>query len=79
MGLTGVYNAPVSEDAGVAIIMRAFEDGVTFFETADAYGPHTNEVLLGKVRIFLLLPNSDDVFVSHSVGVVKLCNAQLEW
>jgi hypothetical protein len=61
MGLTGVYNAPVSEDAGVAVIMRAFEDSVTFFDTADAYGPHTNEVLLGKVRIFLLLPNSDTV------------------
>ena len=53
MGLTGVYNAPVSEDAGVAVIRHAFEAGVTFFDTADAYGPHTNEVLLGKVRIFL--------------------------
>jgi aryl-alcohol dehydrogenase-like predicted oxidoreductase len=72
MGLTGVYNAPVPEDAGVAVIRRAFEAGVTFFDTADAYGPHTNEVLLGKVRMFLLLPNSDAVFVSHSVGMVKL-------
>ncbi|KAM0863303.1 hypothetical protein ACQ4PT_044683 [Festuca glaucescens] len=48
MGLTGVYNAPVPEDAGVAVIRRAFEAGVTFFDTADVYGPHTNEVLLGK-------------------------------
>jgi aryl-alcohol dehydrogenase-like predicted oxidoreductase len=55
MGLTGVYNAPVPEDAGVAVIRRAFEAGVTFFDTADVYGPHTNEVLLGKVRIFLHL------------------------
>ncbi|PNT67392.1 hypothetical protein BRADI_3g26900v3 [Brachypodium distachyon] len=48
MGLTGVYNAPVPEDAGVAVIRRAFDAGVTFFDTADAYGPHTNEILLGK-------------------------------
>ncbi|XP_047053112.1 perakine reductase-like isoform X1 [Lolium rigidum] len=48
MGLTGVYNAPVPEDAGVAVIRHAFEAGVTFFDTADVYGPHTNEVLLGK-------------------------------
>ncbi|VAI72533.1 unnamed protein product [Triticum turgidum subsp. durum] len=48
MGLTGVYNDPVPEDAGVAVIRRAFDAGVTFFDTADAYGPHTNEVLLGK-------------------------------
>uniref|UniRef100_A0A453R816 NADP-dependent oxidoreductase domain-containing protein n=1 Tax=Aegilops tauschii subsp. strangulata TaxID=200361 RepID=A0A453R816_AEGTS len=55
MGLTGVYNDPVPEDAGVAVIRRAFDAGVTFFDTADAYGPHTNEVLLGKVKILLLL------------------------
>lgn len=49
MGLTGVYNSPVSEEAGIAIIKHAFGAGITFFDTADAYGPHTNEVLLGKV------------------------------
>uniref|UniRef100_A0A0D9XJS1 NADP-dependent oxidoreductase domain-containing protein n=1 Tax=Leersia perrieri TaxID=77586 RepID=A0A0D9XJS1_9ORYZ len=48
MGLTGVYNAPVPEEDGVAIIRHAFDAGITFFDTADAYGPHTNEVLLGK-------------------------------
>ncbi|PAN47235.1 hypothetical protein PAHAL_9G243800 [Panicum hallii] len=48
MGLTGVYNAPIPEEAGIAIIRHAFEAGITFFDTADAYGPHTNEVLLGK-------------------------------
>ena len=52
MGLTGVYNAPVPEETGIAIIRHAFEAGITFFDTADAYGPHTNEVLLGKVKSF---------------------------
>ena len=52
MGLTGVYNTPVPEETGIAIIRHAFEAGITFFDTADAYGPHTNEVLLGKVKSF---------------------------
>lgn len=50
MGLTGVYNSPVDEETGIAIILRAFERGVTFFDTSDAYGPLTNEILLGKAR-----------------------------
>lgn len=57
MGLTGVYNAPVPDEAGIAIIRHAFEAGVTFFDTADAYGPHTNEVLLGKVKSFSIQPS----------------------
>ncbi|KAJ0961162.1 hypothetical protein J5N97_000846 [Dioscorea zingiberensis] len=48
MGLTGIYNTPVSEEAGISIIKDAFSKGITFFNTADIYGPHTNEILLGK-------------------------------
>lgn len=54
MGLTGVYNAPVSEDEGIAIIKYAFSKGITFLDTADMYGPHSCEVLLGKVCVFTL-------------------------
>ena len=49
MGLTGVYNSPVSDEDGISIIVAAFNKGITFFDTADVYGPHTNEVLVGKV------------------------------
>lgn len=49
MGLTGVYNSPVSDEDGISIIKDAFNKGITFFDTADVYGPHTNEVLVGKV------------------------------
>lgn len=50
MGLTGVYNAPVSEEEGIAIIKEAFSKGVTFFDTSDIYGmDHGNESLVGKV------------------------------
>lgn len=56
MGLTGVYNAPVAEEAGISIIKHAFNEGITFFDTADAYGPHTNEILIGKVQFYPLSP-----------------------
>ncbi|KAJ4820210.1 NAD(P)-linked oxidoreductase superfamily protein [Rhynchospora pubera] len=48
MGLTGVYNSPVSEEAGIAIIKEAFNKGITFFDTSDVYGAKTNEILVGK-------------------------------
>ncbi|KAI3937305.1 hypothetical protein MKW98_001876 [Papaver atlanticum] len=48
MGLTGIYNIPLSDDVGISIVKDAFSKGITFFDSADVYGPHTNEVLLGK-------------------------------
>ncbi|XVF06301.1 hypothetical protein REPUB_Repub06bG0035400 [Reevesia pubescens] len=48
MGLTGLYNSPLPEEEGISIIKDAFAKGITFFDTADAYGPYTNEVLIGK-------------------------------
>lgn len=49
MGLSGMYNAPLSEEVGISIIKEALNRGITFFDTADVYGPHTNEILVGKV------------------------------
>ncbi|KAI3980986.1 hypothetical protein MKX01_025551 [Papaver californicum] len=48
MGLTGAYNSPLTDDVGIAILKEAFNKGITFFDTSDVYGPHTNEVLVGK-------------------------------
>ncbi|KAG2599117.1 probable aldo-keto reductase 1 [Panicum virgatum] len=48
MGLTGSYNAPLGDEAVAAVVEHAFRRGVTFFDTSDAYGPHTNETLLGR-------------------------------
>ncbi|KAF8676015.1 hypothetical protein HU200_047518 [Digitaria exilis] len=48
MGLTGSYNAPLGDEAVAAVVGHAFRRGVTFFDTSDAYGPHTNETLLGR-------------------------------
>lgn len=49
MGLTGMYNNPVTEEEGIAIIKEAFNAGITFLDTADVYGAnHSNEYLVGK-------------------------------
>ena len=48
MTLSGGYNSPLSEEEGKAIIKHAFNQGITFFDTSDIYGPHTNEILIGK-------------------------------
>ncbi len=48
MGLSANYGEPVDEAVGVALIRAAVDRGVTFFDTAEAYGPFTNEQLVGK-------------------------------
>jgi aryl-alcohol dehydrogenase-like predicted oxidoreductase len=50
MGLTGAYNSPLDDEAGIAVITHAFSRGITLFDTSNVYGPLTNEILLGKVR-----------------------------
>ncbi|MEO7988462.1 MAG: aldo/keto reductase [Chryseolinea sp.] len=47
MGMSEFYG-PADDDESIKVIHRAIEQGLTFFDTADAYGPHTNEVLVGK-------------------------------
>lgn len=55
VGLSGVYNAPLSHEAGCSVIKEAFSKGITFFDTSDLYGhKHDNEIMLGKV---LHIPN----------------------
>ena len=50
MGLSGGYNEPLPEEASISVIKHAFTQGITFFDTADAYGAnHANEILVGKV------------------------------
>ncbi len=48
MGLNFGYASTVSKDEGVALIRAAFERGVTFFDTAEVYGPFTNEEMVGE-------------------------------
>ena len=48
MGLASVYGPGTDRREGVAVIRAAVERGVTFFDTAEAYGPFTNEELVGE-------------------------------
>ena len=48
MGLSSGYGPAADRSAGIAIIRAAVDAGVTFFDTAEAYGPCTNEELLGE-------------------------------
>ncbi len=48
MGLSFGFGAGDREERGIKLIRAAFERGVTFFDTAEAYGPYANEELLGR-------------------------------
>src|SRR6476619_2085467 len=47
MGMSDFYGKRNDEES-IDVIHRAFELGITFFDTADMYGPYTNEILVGK-------------------------------
>ena len=49
MGMSTYYGPPKPEPDMIALIRHAVAAGVTFLDTADSYGPHTNELLVGKV------------------------------
>jgi aryl-alcohol dehydrogenase-like predicted oxidoreductase len=48
MGMSAFYGPPAPEQDMIDLIRHAVDRGVTFVDTADVYGPHTNEVLVGK-------------------------------
>ena len=64
MGLTFAYGAATEEPAALKLIERAVELGVTFFDTAEMYGPFANEILLGKA----LKPVRDRVVIATKFG-----------
>src|SRR3954464_9036349 len=64
MGISFGYGRVSSREDGVAIIRAAFDDGVTFFDTAEAYGPFTNEELVGEA----LAPVRDQVVIATKFG-----------
>ena len=51
MGLSYGYGPAVDRDHGIAIIRAAVDAGVTFFDTAEAHGPFTNEKLVGEASV----------------------------
>ena len=68
MGLSDFYSSSgVTEAEGIALIHRALALGVTFLDTADMYGPHTNEVTVGKA----LQGRRDSVVLATKFGIVR--------
>jgi aryl-alcohol dehydrogenase-like predicted oxidoreductase len=68
MGLSDFYSSSKTDDtAGIALIQRAVEHGVTLIDTADMYGPFTNEVLVGKALAVI----RDKVVLATKFGFVR--------
>ena len=64
MGMSAFYGG-ADEAQSIAVIHRALDLGVTLFDTAEMYGPHTNEVLLGKA----LKDRRDEAFIATKFGI----------
>ncbi|HEY6326571.1 MAG TPA: aldo/keto reductase [Candidatus Cybelea sp.] len=64
MGISQSYGRPSTREDGIAIIRAAVDAGVTFFDTAEVYGPYTNEDLVGEA----LEPVRDQVAIATKFG-----------
>jgi aryl-alcohol dehydrogenase-like predicted oxidoreductase len=64
MGISFSYGKALPKDEGVKLIRAAVERGVTFFDTAEVYGPFTNEEVVGKA----FRPFRDQVVIATIVS-----------
>ncbi len=67
MGMSDFYTTGQDEKASLETLERALELGVTLLDTADMYGPHTNEELLGR----FLKGRRENVFLATKFGIVR--------
>src|SRR5713226_2827788 len=64
MGISFGYGRALEKQQGIDLIRAAFERGVTLFDTAEVYGPITNEALVGEA----LAPFRDQVVIATKFG-----------
>jgi aryl-alcohol dehydrogenase-like predicted oxidoreductase len=64
MSISANYGPPAPRDQGIRVIRAAYEKGVTFFDTAEVYGPFTNEELVGEA----LAPFREKVVIASKFG-----------
>ncbi|TFY91282.1 aldo/keto reductase [Pseudomonas nabeulensis] len=67
MGMTDFYTTGSDTAEATATLHRALELGVNFLDTADMYGPHTNEQLIGKA----IAGKRDHVFLASKFGILR--------
>jgi aryl-alcohol dehydrogenase-like predicted oxidoreductase len=65
MGMSMAYGPPADKKEMIALIGKAVERGITFFDTAEIYGPYTNEELLGEA----LAPFRGKVAIATKFGI----------
>src|SRR5215510_353596 len=64
MGLSFAYGPEIEKQDAITLIRNAFERGITFFDTAEAYGPFANEELVGEA----VAPFRDQVVIATKFG-----------
>jgi len=73
MTFAGNYNAPVSKEQAIKTMRAAYENGVTFFDTAEVYGPYISEEFVGEA----LAPFRDKVQIATKFGAPKRYAARM--
>ncbi len=74
MGMSQSYGTPPDKQAMISLIRAAFERGITFFDTAEIYGPHTNEELVGAA----LEPLRRQVVIATKFGIKYVEGQQVQ-
>jgi aryl-alcohol dehydrogenase-like predicted oxidoreductase len=75
MGMTFAYGPPGNKEEMIALIRSAVERGVTFFDTAEVYGPYTNEELVGEA----LAPLRKQVVIATKFGFKPGSKIESRW
>ncbi len=75
MGMSFSYGPPADKQEMITLIRSAVEQGVTFFDTAEVYGPFSNETLVGEA----LAPVRDQVVIATKFGFAPAANGEGRW
>lgn len=66
MGMSDFYGT-INNEENMQVLDRSIELGITFWDTADVYGPHTNEELVGKA----LKGRRDKIILATKFGILR--------
>lgn len=68
--LSGIYNAPLSHEAGCLVLEEAFHSGITFFDISDAYGKETENLKVYQISCGIMqIPHQSNCKGAVSVSV----------